>query len=58
MSVDWLALVFPALLVNYFGQGALLLRDPAALESPFYLLAPSWGLYPRVALASAQVEKK
>jgi KUP system potassium uptake protein len=48
----WLALVFPALLLNYFGQGALLLRDPAALENPFYLLAPHWGLYPLVALAS------
>ena len=53
MSVDWLGLVFPALLLNYFGQGALLLRDASALESPFYLLAPSWGLYPLVALASA-----
>ena len=48
----WLALVFPALVVNYFGQGALLLGDPGALENPFYRLAPQWGLYPLVALAS------
>src|SRR5204863_9814879 len=48
----WLGLVFPALLLNYFGQGALLLRDPAALENPFYRLAPEWGLYPLVILAS------
>ena len=48
----WLGLVFPALLLNYFGQGALLLGDPAALENPFYRLVPNWGLYPLVALAS------
>jgi KUP system potassium uptake protein len=49
----WFYLVFPALLLNYFGQGALLLHSPAALENPFYLLAPDWALYPLVALASA-----
>src|SRR5713101_6223782 len=48
----WLALVFPALVLNYFGQGALLLGDPAALENPFYRLTPGWGLYPLVILAS------
>jgi KUP system potassium uptake protein len=48
----WLGLVLPALLLNYFGQGALLLGDPSALEHPFYRLAPEWGLYPLVALAS------
>ena len=48
----WLYFVFPALLFNYFGQGALLLRDPAALKNPFYLLAPEWGLLPLVVLAS------
>jgi KUP system potassium uptake protein len=53
MSMDWLALVFPALLLNYFGQGGLLLRGPAALQNPFYLLAPNWALYPLVAFASA-----
>ncbi len=52
MRRAWLALVFPALVLNYFGQGALLLGNPAAIESPFYLLAPQWGLYPLVALAS------
>src|SRR4029077_9645780 len=49
----WLGLVFPALLLNYFGQGALLLGNPAALENPFYRLAPEWALYPLVLLASA-----
>jgi KUP system potassium uptake protein len=49
----WLWLVFPALVINYFGQGALLLGDAAALENPFYRLAPAWGLYPLVILASA-----
>ena len=48
----WLGLVFPALLLNYFGQGALLLGDSAALENPFYRLVPNWGLYPLVALSS------
>ena len=48
----WLGLVFPALMLNYFGQGALLLGNPAAIENPFYLLAPEWGLYPLVGLAS------
>jgi KUP system potassium uptake protein len=48
----WLWLVFPALLVNYFGQGALLLDDPAAIANPFYRLTPGWGLYPLVILAS------
>jgi len=49
----WLGCVFPALLLNYFGQGALLLHSPAALENPFYKLAPEWLLYPLVALAAA-----
>jgi KUP system potassium uptake protein len=48
----WLGLVFPALLLNYFGQGALLLGHPAALENPFYRLAPDWALLPLVVLAS------
>ena len=43
----------PALLLNYYGQGALLLRDAAALDNPFYRLVPSWGLYPLVVLAAA-----
>ncbi len=49
----WLVLVFPALVLNYFGQGAVLLGDPAAIENPFYRLAPAWGLYPLVVLAAA-----
>ena len=47
-GVAWFVVVLPALLLNYFGQGALLLREPAAVENPFYLLAPSWALYPLV----------
>jgi KUP system potassium uptake protein len=53
MRRAWLAIVLPALLLNYYGQGALVLAHPAALESPFYRLVPEWGLYPLVALASA-----
>jgi KUP system potassium uptake protein len=53
MRRAWLYIVFPALLLNYFGQGALLLETPAALEHPFYRMVPEWALYPLVALASA-----
>ena len=49
----WLGLVFPALVLNYFGQGAILLLDPNVIENPFYRLAPQWFLYPLVALAAA-----
>ncbi|MGE5276692.1 MAG: potassium transporter Kup [Acidobacteriota bacterium] len=48
----WFGLVLPSLLANYFGQGALLLRDASAAENPFYRLAPSWALYPMVGLAT------
>lgn len=48
----WFALVLPALVLNYFGQGAMLLQDPAAARNPFYLLAPSWALLPLVGLAT------
>ncbi|MBI5108629.1 MAG: potassium transporter Kup [Rhodocyclales bacterium] len=48
----WLGYVMPALLINYFGQGALLLADPGAIENPFYLLAPEWARYPLVILAT------
>jgi KUP system potassium uptake protein len=48
----WFGLVLPALLLNYFGQGALILTDPAAIESPFYKLAPGWALIPMVVLAT------
>jgi KUP system potassium uptake protein len=49
----WLWFVFPALLLNYFGQGALLLGNPEAVQNPFYRLAPDWAVYPLVILASA-----
>jgi KUP system potassium uptake protein len=48
----WLAFVMPALVLNYFGQGALLLADPTAIKNPFYLLAPQWALVPLVILAT------
>jgi KUP system potassium uptake protein len=53
IRVAWFALVLPALLLNYFGQGALLLTHPHAIEQPFFLLAPAWGLVPLVVLATA-----
>ena len=49
---SWFLFVLPALVLNYFGQGALLLRDPAAMQNPFYLMAPEWALYPMLALAT------
>ena len=52
IRIAWSLWVLPALLLNYFGQGALILRDPAALEHPFYYLAPAWALYPLVGLAT------
>ena len=53
IQLAWFGLVLPALLLNYFGQGALLLTAPEAVENPFYLLAPEWALYPLVALSTA-----
>ncbi len=53
IRLTWFALVLPALLLNYFGQGALLIRDPAAIENPFYRMGPDWALYPMVAIATA-----
>lgn len=53
IRVAWFALVLPALMLNYFGQAALVLREPAAAANPFYLLAPRILLYPMVALATA-----
>jgi KUP system potassium uptake protein len=52
IQIDWFAVVAPSLLVNYFGQGALLLRDPEAAHNPFYRLAPEWALYPLLILAT------
>lgn len=48
----WLAFVLPCLVLNYFGQGALVLHDPAAAENPFFLLGPAWTRFPMVALAT------
>jgi KUP system potassium uptake protein len=48
----WFSFVLPALLLNYFGQGALLIQDPGAVVNPFYRLAPPWALYPMVVLAT------
>lgn len=53
VRVAWYGLVCPALIINYFGQGALVLRDAAAVRNPFYLLAPEEWIYPLVALATA-----
>jgi KUP system potassium uptake protein len=52
IRLAWFALVLPALVLNYFGQGALLLARPEAIENSFYLLAPPWGLYPLIVLAT------
>ena len=53
IQIAWFALVLPALVLNYFGQSALMLDNPEAAKNPFYLLVPEWGLYPMVALATA-----
>lgn len=53
IRLTWFYFVLPSLALNYFGQGALLLRNPKAIENPFYLLAPDWALVPMVLLATA-----
>ena len=53
IRLTWFAFVLPALLLNYFGQGALLIREPEAVVNPFYLQGPEWSIYPLVALATA-----
>ena len=53
IRLSWFSFVLPALVLNYFGQGALLLHNPQAIENPFYLLAPAWALVPMVLLATA-----
>ena len=53
IRIAWLAVVLPALVVNYLGQGALVLADPKAIENPFFLLFPDWALLPMVILATA-----
>jgi hypothetical protein len=52
IQLAWFCLVLPSLVINYFGQGALLLNKPQAIENPFYLLAPDWALYPMVILST------
>lgn len=52
IRLAWFGFVFPALLLNYFGQGALLIGNPHAIENPFYLLAPHWALYPMLILST------
>jgi KUP system potassium uptake protein len=53
IRLAWFGLVFPALILNYFGQGAHVLLDPKAIENPFYSLAPAWAVIPLVVLATA-----
>jgi len=53
IRIAWYSLVCPALVLNYFGQGALVLRDTDAARNPFFLMAPDWFIFPMVALATA-----
>jgi KUP system potassium uptake protein len=52
IRLAWFSIVMPALVLNYFGQGALLLGNPAAVKNPFYLMAPEWAMLPLVGLAT------
>jgi KUP system potassium uptake protein len=52
ISRAWFFFVLPALVLNYFGQGALILAEPEAAKNPFFLSAPEWALYPLVGLAT------
>ncbi len=52
IRIVWFTVVMPALLLNYFGQGALLIHEPLSAENPFFLMAPRWALYPLVGLAT------
>jgi KUP system potassium uptake protein len=53
IRIAWFVIVFPCLLLNYFGQGALLLHNPRATDHPFFQMGPTWSLYPLVILATA-----
>jgi len=53
IRLGWICIVMPALVMNYFGQGAMLIENPAAISNPFYLMAPAWSLWPLVILATA-----
>jgi KUP system potassium uptake protein len=52
IRLTWFAIVLPALLLNYFGQGAMVIAHPETIEQPFYLMAPRWALYPLVGLTT------
>src|ERR1700731_4584126 len=53
IRLGWICIVMPALVLNYFGQGALLIENPGAISNPFYLMAPAWSLWPLVMIATA-----
>jgi KUP system potassium uptake protein len=53
IRMAWFTVVLPALMLNYLGQGAVLISDPVAAQNPFYTLVPAWGLYPMVVVATA-----
>jgi KUP system potassium uptake protein len=53
IRLSWICVVMPALVINYFGQGAMLIENPAAISNPFYLMAPAWSLWPLVVIATA-----
>jgi KUP system potassium uptake protein len=53
VRIAWFGLVAPALVLNYFGQGAILMARPETVQNPFYLLLPGWALYPMIVLATA-----
>jgi KUP system potassium uptake protein len=53
IRLGWFGFVGPALVIHYFGQGAMLIEDPGAIDNPFYRMAPSWGIYPLLVLATA-----
>ena len=53
IRLSWTCIVMPALVLNYFGQGAMLIENPAAIANPFYLMAPAWSLLPLVVIATA-----
>lgn len=52
IRVTWFGIVFPSLVLNYFGQGALLIVNPGALSNPFYRLFPQWAIFPMIMLAT------
>ena len=53
IRLGWMCIVMPALVLNYFGQGALLIENPTAVSNPFYLMAPAWSLWPLIVIATA-----